>query len=93
MRRLFALLLTISLISCADPNRYTINGEALGFEDGSKIYVHKILDNNQAEVIDTLIAKINHSQAPILKTTNRLFISSRWKTRRIPYCFFLKTPI
>jgi peroxiredoxin len=57
MRRLFALLLTISLISCADPNSYTIDGEAIGFEDGSKIYVHKILNNNQTEVIDTLIVK------------------------------------
>jgi peroxiredoxin len=57
MRRLLALLLTISLISCADPNSYSIDGKAVGFEDGSRIYVHKILDNNQTEVIDTLTVK------------------------------------
>jgi len=70
MRRLLALLLTISLISCSDPNQYTIEGEALGFEDGSKIYVHKILDNNQTDVIDTLIVKNESFSGSYLKNND-----------------------
>ena len=71
MRRLIALLLTISLISCSDPNTYSLDGEAYGFEDGSKIYVHKILDNNQAEVIDTLIVANEKFSGSFIKDSDQ----------------------
>ncbi len=71
MRRLLALLLTISLISCTDPNSYTIDGKAQGFEDGSKIYVHKILDNNQTDVIDTLIVKNESFSGSYMKNSEQ----------------------
>ncbi|MFT4668667.1 MAG: thiol-disulfide isomerase/thioredoxin [Flavobacteriaceae bacterium] len=55
MRRLFAVLLTISLISCnTDTNSYTIDGLAAGFEDNTTLLVYT-LENNSAKIVDTLI--------------------------------------
>ncbi|MDN3723977.1 TlpA disulfide reductase family protein [Aequorivita sp. SDUM287046] len=54
MRIIFALLLSITLISCnKDSNTYTLEGEALGFADGTEIYVYTF-ENNQPKPIDTL---------------------------------------
>jgi thiol-disulfide isomerase/thioredoxin len=55
MRRLFAVLITISLISCnKDTNSYTISGLATGFDDNTEILVYT-LENNSAKIMDTLI--------------------------------------
>jgi peroxiredoxin len=51
---------------------YTIDGEAIGFEDGSKIYVHKILDNNQTEVIDTLIVNNESFSGTYMKNNEQV---------------------
>ena len=68
MRRIFALILTISLVSCnTDTNTYKLKGAAYGFEDGSKVYVHKLLENNQTEVIDTLLVKKEKFSGAYLK--------------------------
>lgn len=59
MRQILALVLTIAftLVSCQqDKNTYTLEGEAIGFPDGAKIYVHTF-ENKQPKVIDTLIVK------------------------------------
>lgn len=58
MRRILALLLTLSIISCAtDNNYYNLDGNALGFADNTQIYVYTISDNNQSKIIDTLTVK------------------------------------
>tara|TARA_R110000772_G_scaffold217266_3_gene327704 strand:- start:1101 stop:2210 length:1110 start_codon:yes stop_codon:yes gene_type:complete len=55
MRRLFALLITIILISCnTDTNSYTISGVATGFDDNTAMLVYT-LENNSAKIVDTLI--------------------------------------
>jgi peroxiredoxin len=55
MRRLFAVLITISLISCnKDTNSYTISGVANGFDDNTTLLIYT-LENNSAKIIDTLI--------------------------------------
>jgi peroxiredoxin len=54
MRLIFALLLAISLISCnKETNTYTLDGEAIGFADGTEVYVFTF-ENNQPKPIDTL---------------------------------------
>ena len=54
MRFILASLLTISLISCnKDTNSYKLEGDALGFADGTEIYVYT-LENRQPKVIDTI---------------------------------------
>ena len=55
MRRLFAVILTLSLISCnTDSDTYTIDGVANGFEDNTSLLIYT-LENNQAKVVDTLV--------------------------------------
>jgi len=56
MRLFFALLLTITIISCEDPNSFKLQGSAQGFEDGTSIVVYKI-ENNQPIAIDTMTVK------------------------------------
>lgn len=54
MKRIFLLILSITvLIACEDKEHYTLTGSAPGFENGSKIMVFNIKDN-QPVVIDTL---------------------------------------
>lgn len=54
MRLIFASILTISLISCnKDTNSYKLEGDAVGFADGTEIFVYT-LENKQPKVIDTL---------------------------------------
>jgi peroxiredoxin len=55
MRRLFAVILTIVLVSCnTDTNTYKLDGVAQGFENETPILVYQI-ENNQPKVIDTLL--------------------------------------
>ena len=54
MRLFFALLLAISIISCNnDTNSYKLEGDAIGFADGTNVLVYTI-ENKQPKVIDTL---------------------------------------
>ncbi|MBK5212309.1 MAG: AhpC/TSA family protein [Flavobacteriaceae bacterium] len=53
MRLIFASLLTVLLISCNKSNSYKLEGDAVGFADGTEIYVYT-LENKQPKVIDTL---------------------------------------
>tara|TARA_R110000787_G_scaffold59922_14_gene135963 strand:- start:30312 stop:31475 length:1164 start_codon:yes stop_codon:yes gene_type:complete len=57
MKHIFILLLSVlTLISCnSNSDTYTIEGNAIGFENGTKIFVNTVAKNNQPEVIDTLI--------------------------------------
>ncbi len=57
MRQILILFLTftLTLISCQqDKDSYTLEGEAVGFADGSKIFVYTF-ENEQAKAIDTLV--------------------------------------
>lgn len=54
MRQLLALFLTLALFSCEkNSNDYSLNGEVIGFSDGTEIYVYAFEDR-QPKVIDTL---------------------------------------
>jgi peroxiredoxin len=54
MRLILASLITISLISCnKESDSYKLEGDALGFADGTEIYVYQ-LENREPKVIDTL---------------------------------------
>lgn len=59
MRQISALFLTLilTLFSCQeDKNTYTLEGDAIGFADGTEIYV-STFENKQAKVIDTIIVE------------------------------------
>ena len=59
MRQIAALFLTLTLtlFSCQEEkNTYTLEGDAVGFADGTEIYVHTF-ENKQTKVIDTLVIK------------------------------------
>lgn len=55
MRRIFALIITLSIISCnTDSDTFKIIGNAPGFDDGTELLVYQVNDINQPQVIDTL---------------------------------------
>ncbi len=56
MRRIFALLVTIILVSCnnQDSNTFKLEGNAFGFEDGTQVLLYGIDENNQSKLQDTL---------------------------------------
>lgn len=54
MRLIVASLLTISLISCnKDTHSYKLEGDAIGFADGTEMYLYT-LENKQPKLLDTL---------------------------------------
>jgi thiol-disulfide isomerase/thioredoxin len=57
MKHIYILLVTtFTLISCnSNSDFYTIEGNAIGFEDGTTIFVNTVSNNNQPKIIDTLI--------------------------------------
>lgn len=56
MKHLFILLSVFILFSCnSNSDSFTLEGKAIGFNDGTKIFVNTIINNNQPKVIDTLI--------------------------------------
>lgn len=70
MRLIVALLLSISLISCnKDTNTFTLEGEAIGFADGTEVYVYTF-ENNQPKPIDTLIITEGKFAATFPKNEN-----------------------
>ena len=55
MRRFFALIITILLVSCtSDSDTYKIDGTAEGIADGTQILVYNLVDNDQPVAVDTL---------------------------------------
>ena len=77
MKFILALFLTISLISCnsKDANSYKLEGDAIGFADGTEIYVFT-LENKQPKAVDTLIVTGGKFSAtyPINDTYNLNFL-------------------
>ncbi len=75
MRRILAILLTISMISCSTDNtNYELKGNALGFANGTKIFVYTVSDNNQPKAIDTLTVA-NESFVGLYPKTENLSIN------------------
>ncbi len=75
MRKFFALLLTLLIISCAsDSSKYDLNGKAIGFSDGTEIIVFTITEDNQPEAIDTL-AVTNESFSGSFDKSEKLMIN------------------
>jgi len=55
MKRILLILLGITIISCtSENNTYQLNGDAIGFEDGTKIFVNTVIQANQTKVFDTI---------------------------------------
>lgn len=56
MRRLTYLFITVLFISCnnTDSNTYTLDGNALGYADGTEVFLFEIDGNNQSSIKDTL---------------------------------------
>lgn len=57
MKQLLVIILSISLFSCnmeKDSDSYKLEGDAVGFADGSEILVYSF-ENKQPQVIDTII--------------------------------------
>jgi len=59
MRRVFSLFITLLLISCDqnDSDSYSIEGNAFGYEDGTPVYLFEIDNNNNSNIMDTLVVK------------------------------------
>ena len=54
MKYLSILFSTLLLFACnSNSDTYTLSGKAIGFEDGTKIIVSEVI-NNQPKAIDTL---------------------------------------
>ncbi len=71
MRYLLVLFAVISIISCKEDNSYTMKGTALGFEDGTKLYLFEFDHQNKSSIIDTLEIKNGKFEAtfPHIETT------------------------
>ena len=55
MKHIFTLLIAFTIISCnTNSDFFSLEGKAIGFEDGTKIIVNTV-NNNQPRPIDTLI--------------------------------------
>ena len=56
MRRLTYLFITVLFISCnqTDSNTYSLDGNALGYADGTEVFLFEIDGNNQSSIKDTL---------------------------------------
>jgi len=68
MRQLLALFLTLAFFSCQEnSNEYSLKGEALGFSDGTEIYVYAF-ENRQPQVIDTLVVQDGKFSGTYAKT-------------------------
>lgn len=75
MRRIFAILITLLMISCTtDDSNYTLEGKAHGFAEGTKIFVFTVSDNNQPIPIDTLTVT-NESFIGEYPKNEKLFIN------------------
>ena len=55
MRRIIGLFITVALLSCAgDSDSYTLSGEAMGFNDGTQVFVYAVYGDNRPIILDTL---------------------------------------
>ncbi|MAL60272.1 MAG: peroxiredoxin [Flavobacteriaceae bacterium] len=56
MKRLFYSILALLFLACGeDQNSFTLKGTAYGFEDGTNVFLYELDQNNQSQIIDTLV--------------------------------------
>ncbi|GHC58292.1 TlpA disulfide reductase family protein [Ulvibacter litoralis] len=68
MRRLFAVLLTLSIVSCnTNKDTYSIDGTAEGFDNNTPVIVFTI-ENNQPKALDTLLVQDGKFSGMLPKT-------------------------
>src|SRR5690606_13051987 len=89
MRQISALFLTLSLtfFSCSqDKDTYTLEGDAIGFADGTEIFV-STFENKQAKVIDTLVIENGKFSAtyPLSNSLNVNFLSIKETNGNVIY--------
>ena len=81
MKHLFYSILALLFISCNnDTNSFTLKGTAYGYEDGTNVFLYEIDQNNQPQIIDTLVVtnqkfeekypKIEETKLNFLKVEN-----------------------
>ena len=70
MRRLTYLFITVLFISCnnTDSNTYTLEGNALGYADGTEVFLYEIDGNNQSTIKDTLTVTKNKFSTSFVKS-------------------------
>lgn len=78
MKIVLSLVAALLFLSCSnsDSNSYKINGNALGFADGTQVFIYELDANSQPVVNDTLVV------------TNGLFSASYPKTEDTKVKFF-----
>jgi len=59
MKRLVIALTGLLVIACSKESGFIINGTAEGFEDGTKVYIQKLAQNNRLTPLDTIEIKGN----------------------------------
>lgn len=81
MRRIFYLLITLVLVSCAkESDGIALNGEARGFPDGTQLMIYEVA-NNQTKVLDTFqvangqfkgsLPKVEQAELRLMKVANK----------------------
>ncbi len=57
MTRILFILVSLTIISCSnkESNTYQLSGNAIGFANGTKIFVNTVIEGNQTKTLDTLI--------------------------------------
>lgn len=70
MRRFLYLFITLIIFSCTSKDEFTLKGNAYGFEDGTKVYLFEVDQNNQAVAKDTLEVKNEKFQASYPKVAD-----------------------
>lgn len=56
MKYFISFTLLLIAFSCkTESNTYDLEGTSIGLEDGTKIFVYQVLDDNQPKIIDTLV--------------------------------------
>ena len=70
MKHLLLLLVSLTILSCANENSNTfkLDGNAKGFADGTQIFVYTVNKNNQPVAIDTLTVTAEKFNASYPKT-------------------------
>ncbi len=88
MKYILSLCSLLLLISCADnSNTYNLDGTAIGYPDGARVYIYQLDANNQPTPIDTLIIQNGKFSAsyPKTETAGMNYIKPDYTNKMIYY--------
>ena len=88
MKFIFSLCSLLVLISCADTSTtYNLQGTAIGYPDGARVYVYELDANSQPKPIDTLIIQNGKFSAayPKTETPGMSYIKPDYTNKTIYY--------